>query len=317
MKINLKTIKMNFKKLNFILVSLLIFVGSASSQENAESQTGDENAVVQDEKKEKKPIKNTFENGILLDKQTVIQPKKKSFEMVIQHRFGNMNSDQYDLLGILGSSNIRIGLNYALWDRFQIGVGTMKHRYASDLNWKWAVLRQTKEKGIPVSITYYGNATVEALDEANYAKPVHRFNYFHQVIIARKFHKNFSAQIDFSYCHFNVVDSSKYTPEGETEQVNHDYKHDNFSVGLSGRVKVSPQTSITFEYTQPLIFLDVDQAQPNISVGAEIATSGHSFQVFIGTYRYLLPQYNMVYSDSKFWKGEILIGFNITRLWSF
>ena len=306
---------MNFKKINVILTSLLIFISSVSAQEKTESQASE----AQEEKKAKdtKPMKYVFDNGILLDGQTVIIPQKKSFEFVIQHRFGNLNSKEYDFLGLFASSNIRIGLNYSIWNKFQIGVGAMKYRLASDLNWKWVVLQQTKENRIPLTITYYGNAVVEGQKKENYAKAVHRFNYFHEVLIGRKFHKNFSAQVYFSYSHFNVVDSSKYTPEGETEAVNHDYKHDNFAVGLSGRIKFTPQTSIIFEYSQPLTLPDVDKPQPNLALGVEIATSAHSFQLTIGSYRYLLHQYNMVYNENKFWEGDIMIGFNITRLWNF
>ncbi|NNC94230.1 MAG: hypothetical protein HKN92_01630 [Chitinophagales bacterium] len=298
------------KFLNFLLMILVLAVITPLY-----SQT--ESEVDKPVKVEKKPVRTPFENGILLDRNTIVQPRAKSFEMVIQHRFGNVNSEGFDLIGIFGPSNIRIGFNYSIWDKFQIGIGSSKNRLVQDLNWKWAILQQSRGNEIPLFITYYGNAAVEALKKEQYEKVSHRFSYYHEVMFARKFTKDFTAQLTFNYAHFNVVDSSGFIPEGESEIVNHDYKHDNFSVGILARYKVSSQMSVVLQYDQSLIFLDVDEAQPNLMLGIEIATGSHAFQIYAGSYRAIIPQYNMVYNQNKFWKGDVAIGFNITRMWNY
>ena len=56
---------------------------------------------------------------------------------------------------------------------------------------------------------------------------------------------------------------------------------------------------------------------PNISVGLEMRSSGHDFEVFVGNYNYILPQNNALYNQNDFTHGQFLIGFNITRLWNF
>ena len=63
---------------------------------------------------------------------------------------------------------------------------------------------------------------------------------------------------------------------------------------------------------------DNSNNDPGISLGAEFSTSGHAFQVFIANYNGILPQYNNMNDANDFFgKGGILIGFNITRRYSF
>ena len=75
--------------------------------------------------------------------------------------------------------------------------------------------------------------------------------------------------------------------------------------------------AILFEYDQLITMPEVDKSKPNISLGVEIATSGHAFQIMVGSYKGIIPQRNLVYNDNDFTKGDFFLGFNITRLWHF
>jgi hypothetical protein len=77
--------------------------------------------------------------------------------------------------------------------------------------------------------------------------------------------------------------------------------------------------------------------KPNLSIGFEISTSTHAFQIYLATAQGILPQedimWNKNYSSAKmvdgvlepssvwnkdnFFSGNFLIGLNITRLWNF
>jgi hypothetical protein len=52
----------------------------------------------------------------------------------------------------------------------------------------------------------------------------------------------------------------------------------------------------------------------NLSIGIEIATPLPAFQLFIGNYKLMVPQYNNVFNSNDFSYGGMLIGFNIARL---
>lgn len=260
-------------------------------------------------KKNDKPVRSPFESGILINNQTIIVPSVNTFEMDIQHRFGTVKNGINDLYGIFAPSNIRMGFNYSIMNGLLIGFGTTKNNMLQDFNVKWNFLKQTRSGSIPIAITYFGNFAIDARARENYPnaksnfKSSHRLSYFHQIIIARKFNRMFSLQIAPSFTHYNLVDSLM--------------RHDNIVVSLSGRVKISPQTSIIFEYDRQITKPDINVPKPNLGLGIEISTGSHAFQIFLGSFNAIINQKNNVYNSNDFTKGEVLLGFNITRLWNF
>lgn len=137
-----------------------------------------------------------------------------------------------------------------------------------------------------------------------------RLNYFSQIIVGRKFTNWLSLQVAGSFTHYNQVDAK--------------LDHDKIGVHFNGRIKFSPQGSFIFNYDMPLQIKGISEhteftnaPKPNLSFGAEVATSTHAFQIVIGTSSGLLPQEVIMYNQNDFTKGEMSIGFLITRLWSF
>ena len=251
-----------------------------------------------------------FESSFIIDNPTNVLFSKNALEVTMQHRFGEFGNKN-DLVGFWGASNIRIGLSYAIHERLTIGFGTTKDSRLQDFNWKVALLRQTRSNKVPVSISYYGNLTINAttIDKADFFVAQHRFSYFNQVVIARRFSPNISLQIAPSVSHFNYVQPGM--------------ENDRIAVAFGGRIKVSPQTSILFDYSQPITQFedpdnaDVDLNLPGVSLGVEFATSAHAFQLFITNYRGIVPQQNYMYNKNDFFAGDILVGFNITRIYNF
>jgi hypothetical protein len=259
-------------------------------------------------KKEDKPVRKPWGSSHLIETQTSIVWAPKTLEFIIQHRFGELNNGSFDLIGLYAPSNVRMGLNYGVFKNAQIGIGTTKDKKLQDVNWKYAILTQNRSGKMPIALTYYGNIQFDARDQEIYGAEysfTNRIAYFNQLIIGRKFSKGFSLQISGSYAHYNFIDSTA-TP---------DLKHDNFGIGIAGRIKIGGKTSILFEYEQPLT--TPDYIKLNLSLGVEIATSSHTFQVFITTYDGINYQENLVYNTNDFFDGDILIGFNIIPKWNF
>ena len=123
----------------------------------------------------------------------------------MQHRFGTINGGDNDMAGFWAPSNIRIGLTYAIHERLTIGYGTTKSDRLQDFNWKVALLRQTRSNSMPISVTYYGNFTIDARKKDKFSMIQDRYSYFNQVIIAKRFSPNFSLQIAPSVSHYNLV----------------------------------------------------------------------------------------------------------------
>ncbi|HEY5687363.1 MAG TPA: DUF5777 family beta-barrel protein [Yeosuana sp.] len=256
-----------------------------------------------------KPERPAFESSSLVDNQTNVLFNKNTLEVMMQHRFGAIDGEN-TLLGIYGASNIRIGATYSLLDWITVGYGITKKNITSDFSLKVGLLNQTRSGSIPLSITYFGNAAIDGRsgkngDNAGFLTRQDRYSYFHQVIFAKRFNADLSLQLAPSITHYNAVDFGN--------------ENDRFAIAFGGRYKISPNTSLILDYSQPITKLnDNSNNNAGISLGAEFSTSGHAFQVFISNYNGILPQYNNMNDANDFFKkGGILIGFNITRRYNF
>ena len=73
------------------------------------------------------------------------------------------------------------------------------------------------------------------------------------------------------------------------------YKNLNFGLSAGGRANLFGSHSLIFEYDQLLTKQDLDeQPKPNLSLGWEIGTATHSFQVFAASYSNIIKQYNLL-----------------------
>ena len=305
------------KNILFIILFSLISIISF-----AQDVATDSTAV----KEKDKPVRSPFESGYLIGAQTTVIQNVKTLEAVIQHTFGTIQNGHSDLWGIYApGANIRLGLDYVIIKNFQIGIGMTKKNMMTDLNAKWTIFQQTRKNTFPVAIALYGNVAIDgrnisAFESGNirqaYTGPIltfsffDRVSYFSELIIGRKFTDRLSLQAAVSFSHYNSVGTT--------------YDHDKIGVHFNGRIKVSPQGSVIFNYDEPLKIKEITEQnswtnppKPNLAFGYEISTSTHAFQIYMGTADGLLPQENMMWNQNDFTKHQLFIGFNITRLWGF
>jgi hypothetical protein len=255
-----------------------------------------------------KPERSAFESSFIIDNPNNVLFSKNTLEVQMSHRFGLINEGTNDMLGFWAPSNIRMGVAYAVHDRLTLGFGTTKFDRLQDFNWKVGILNQTRSGRVPVSVSYYGNFTIDARKKENFSLDQHRYSYFNQLIIARRFSPKLSMQLAPSISHFNLVESRM--------------RNDVIGVAFGGRYKISDQTSILWDYSQPFthhldgVRLDIDP-EPGFSLGFEFSTSAHAFQLFISNMNGIVPQQNYMKNTNDFFSGDILFGFNITRNYNF
>jgi hypothetical protein len=291
-------------------IALAIFASSPLSGISAQEldENGNEIQSIAIKSRGLQRVGNTFESIWLIDNQTVQVPLKGTLEFDIQHRFGTINNGYDDLWGFYAPSNIRLGFGYTPITNLMIGFGLTKDRMLWDFNWKYALL--TEQKGFPVSVTYYGNVAVDTRTNVEWLNDTDKFTYFHQLMVARKVTTDFSIQTSFNISHFNAVEgfvNSNGELDGKMENTH-------FSVSLLGRYKVSDALAFIGNYDQPITQHKTNNPNPNLSFGFELATPLHAFQVFVGNYRWMVPQYSNVLNNNNFSDKQFLIGFNITRL---
>ncbi len=292
--------------------------------------------IAQDEAEEQqvqtdRPVRSTFESSMILDNQTVMVPIKNTFEFDIQHRFGTLQNGFKDALGLYAPSNIRLGFLYVPIENLSVGFGFTKTKSLVDFNAKYALLKQRKGWRMPVSVTYFGNIVRDprSKSEREIYHTSDRLSYFHSIIIARKVSDKFSIQVAPSLSHYNL-------------QVDRSLNNDHFAVSVSAQVKITDVMAIIASIDQPVSkyakYAENDtrpNPNPNVSLGIQMSTSSHAFQIFICNYDKIVPQENSVYfrgndyqdnSVKEFFGSDgffnqmaqrFRIGFNITRLWNY
>jgi hypothetical protein len=222
-----------------------------------------------------------------------------------------------DFLGIYGTANTRMGLNYAITDWVQVSFGTTKTYLLQDVMVKVALLKQSRNNNSPVDVTFIHNFAIDSRKKVYFGEDYtfnDRFSFFNELLVTRKFTNWLTLSVGGSFTHFNQVDST------------YDYEHDKIALHFLGRVKFSPQSSIIVNCDLPLEIEGIMEGPEfknppayNFGIGYEIATATHAFQVIIGSGKSLVPQYNVMYNQNKFFEStkDIFIGFNITRQWGF
>lgn len=306
----MKNIKNTFKMTALLLSVLLVAQISVFAQDETT-----------EEKPAERPARAAFESGLLFDGATTTLQPSKTLEMIIQHRFGSMDNGITDLYGIWAPSNIRLGLNYSILDNLTVGLGTTKFNKMQDLQLRYKVLQQTRSNKIPVTVVVYEVIGIDGSAESKFGvnyKFSNRINYFTQVLISRRFNDKLSLQIAPSFTHYNSTDSL--------------VDHDRFALSVAGRYKFSPQSSVIVSGDFPFHFQGMseireeinetlDPLRPNVCIGLEVSTSTHAFHIYLGTSQGILPQENTINNryvkEEPFYKGNIILGLNITRLWNF
>jgi hypothetical protein len=292
------------------LIVILVLLGN--SQLIAQDTLSSNAPVV----KKRSFVKNTFEGNYIIDNQTVIVPIKGTFEFDIQHRFGTFENGWKDLGGLFANANMLLGFSYVAIHDLQIGFVATNDRMQTAGTLKYALIKQTKNNTMPLSMTLFGNIVMDTRAKNSSLPIIHvqdRFSYFSQLIIARKINEKISLQVAPSFSYYNNVEAF-YTDKNVIQPKTN---NGHLSISLAGRYKLTDGMSIIANYDQPITQHPMNNPNPNIAIGLDMKTSGHDFQIFLGNYGYVLPQTNNVFNHNDFSKSQFLIGFNISRLWNF
>jgi adenosine/AMP kinase len=130
-------------------------------------------------------------------------------------------------------------------------------------------------------------------------------SYFYQIVVARKFSKALSFQVSPILVHKNLVVSTQD-------------KNDIWALALGGRWKFSRSVALTAEYTFRLNKYATNYAEYHNSagIGVDIETGGHVFQVFITNSQPISELQFISDTRSSWTKGDIRLGFNMSRVFA-
>jgi len=249
----------------------------------------------------------TFKSTHIVIGQSIETAPAGNLNFLITHHFGALNTGYDNLFG-LKIASIRLGLEYGVTKWLGVAAGINTDRNTWDGSAKVKLLRQSKgTRRMPVTLDVYGNAAVFTNKwtdptRTNYFSS--RLTYAMQVLIARKFGNNLSLQITPSWVHKNMVPNTSD-------------KNDIFTLGAGGRIKLSQRVSVNAEYHHLFKNQVVStKAYDSFSLGVDIETGGHVFQIFLTNSAGEYEQTYLTETRGKWSNGDIFLGFNITRMFT-
>nr|WP_299000352.1 DUF5777 family beta-barrel protein [uncultured Allomuricauda sp.] len=227
---------------------------------------------------------------------------KKELYFVVSHRFGSIKPGFEDFFG-LDQAVTRLNFIYGISDAINIGVSRSSFLKTYESSLKLRLIRQ-KKKGSPFTFVGFGTLLINgALDDANLPglEFKNRLGYTAQLLIAKKFSKNFSLELIPTFFHDNLVQLD--------EQENSQY-----AIGFGGRHKISKRVSLNVDYGLHLNRASNSPFNNPLSVGFDIETGGHVFQLHFTNAQPMNTNGFLGQATGNWSEGDIFFGFNLSRV---
>jgi opacity protein-like surface antigen len=266
------------------------------------------NIINQDTLKEINYTTATFKSTRVMNGHSIERMPPGQLDVRISHRFGTLNSGGYNFFG-LDVSNIHLSLEYGILNWLMVGVGRSEYEKTYDGFAKFSILRQSSgAKVMPVSVSAVTSIALKTLkfpDQTRTNYFTSRVTYVTQILVARKISEELSVQLVPSYVHRNLV-TTELDP------------NDIFALGAGARLKLTKRISLNGEYyyiANPKTYMSQQIYNP-LSVGFDIETGGHVFQLFF-TNSLGMTEKQFIGETTGQWKhGDIHFGFNISRVFT-
>ncbi len=264
-------------------------------------------------------VRATFKTTKLVNMHTIEQVKRGELDFRIAHRFDDIGGQAGGISTLYGFDNvadIRISFDYGLNDRWAIGFGRSKgahlRRQLLDFNTKIKLIQQTESGAVPLSMSLYMATELSTMRSGSDRlsttyftnKFVHRFNYFSQLLLARKFSNSFSAELAPTIVHRNLVHFND--------------RNTLFALGAGLRYMFTKRAGIIVDYFQ---VFDEQRNSGNgfhapLGVGLEIETGGHVFHLLFSNNKSLIESQYLTETRDNWLSGQFRFGFNISRIFN-
>ena len=264
------------------------------------------------EEKKVEYVTAAFKGTKIINGQSSEIPGPGVLQFVFQHRFGSLSDDFfYNFLG-LDNAQVRLGIDYSFNDWINVGVGRSSFEKTYDGFVKAKLLRQcTGSKNVPLSLTLFTSAFINTLKFRGDLDPdmVNRMSYSTHLVISRKFNSRLSLAATPTLLHVNMVP--------ETQQNN-----TVLAIGMGGRYKLTQRLSLNLEYFPQLQKNNYSEGSGtsefynSLSVGFDIETGGHVFQLFFSNSRGVIDPQFIAESPGSWTDGDVYFGFNISRVFT-
>ncbi len=282
------------------------FINTLKAQDTTDVMSQLENEAKKEAGNQTEYVTATFKTTRLINGHSSENVGKHVLDVRISHRFGTLNNGAYALFG-LDNATMKMDFDYGISNRLMVGAGRSSFQKTYDAFFKYKILRQsTGFKKMPVSLSYVPTIAIKTLkwenpDQKNYFSS--RLSFAHQLIIARKFSESTSLQLMPTYIHRNLANLASDP-------------NDIYAIGIGGRQKLTRRVSFNAEYYYQIPGHKISGSVNSLSLGFDIETGGHVFQLHFTNSTAMTEKGFVSETNGKWSKGDILFGFNLSRVFN-
>ena len=254
---------------------------------------------------QKEYVTGAFKSSRVINGHSMEFIGKGVLDVRILHRFGPVNQGIKELFG-LDQASMRMGFDYGLSRNLTIGIGRSTLNKELDGFIKVRPVAQAKGIGAsPVSVILVAGMAINTLENDDPAKDVtfnSRVAYYYQAIIGRKFNQRFTLQLAPTAVHRNEVLKND--------------DNDTYALGIGSRFKLSKRVAFVVDYFWVFNGLPKEQNYNPFSVGFDIETGGHVFQLHFSNASGMNERAFITETLNEWGDGDIQFGFNLSRVFT-
>jgi len=263
---------------------------------------------------------SAFKAHKIINGQSTKQSRKKELFLYVAHRFGSINGGIKTLFG-LDIANTKIEMFYGLSDNFQVGFSRESLKKTYTINFKNIITSQ--ESNFPLNISIYNSFNYNSSDflapgvDLSFSQ---RSLFLSQLLISNRVSEKLSFQLTPSFVKRNYNEERILFENGEVVFENgvpvfttFDREY-NYALGLGASYKINKRTALNLEYFANLNRVENSPNSDAISVGIDIETGGHVFQLIFSNTQSIDDVSVILDAEGDWTKRHIFFGFNILRI---
>ena len=263
---------------------------------------------------------SAFKAHKIINGQSTKQSREKELFLYVAHRFGSINGGIKTLFG-LDIANTKIEMFYGLSDNFQVGFSRESLKKTYTINFKNKITSQ--ESNFPLNISIYNSFNYNSSDflapgvDLSFSQ---RSLFLSQLLISNRVSEKLSFQLTPSFVKRNYNEERILFENGEVVFENgvpvfttFDREY-NYALGLGASYKINKRTALNIEYFANLNRVENSPNSDAISVGVDIETGGHVFQLIFSNTQSIDDVSVILDAEGDWTKRHIFFGFNILRI---
>ena len=240
---------------------------------------------------------NIFQGSRLVNSQSANLTEKGKLLLFIQHRFGEIDGGLYQLFG-LDQATLRLGFEYGFGENLNLGFGRNTYMKTYDTYGKYRFAKQSES--FPLTLVASAGGSVPTIRDIY---PDEHNSFSDKVSGNIQLHIAKTLGIAGFQVSPGYLSTGYLLTENKSLSV--------FTLGLAGSVRISKKVTANIEYLPH--FNDQLETTKPLSLGVDVDTGGHLFQLILSNSQQFITQNLYTASRGDWADGTLFFGFNLIR----